>query len=82
MVSDVVLVAIISTLVPTATFMLKVGRDVLAYFRRRSEARVQIVAGAIIAKDAEIHALRAKYETCRDDLHAAWKRLGQPEIRS
>ena len=78
--SDVVLVAIITTLVPTATFFLKVGRDVLAYFKRRSEARVQIVAEAMVAKNEEIDALRAKYETCRDDLHAAWKRIGQPEI--
>ncbi len=80
--SDIVWVAIITTLVPTATFFLKVGRDVLAYFKRRSEARVKIVAEAMTAKNAELDALKAKYETCRDDLHAAWKRLGQPENRT
>ncbi len=80
--SDVIWVAIITTLVPGVTLLLKAGRDVLGYFQRRSEARGQIVAEAMIAKNAELDALKAKYETCRDDLHAAWKRLGQPENRT
>ncbi len=80
--SDVVWVAIITALVPAATFGLKVGRDVLAYFKRRSEARVKIVAEAMTAKNAEIDALRSKYETCRDELHVAWRNLGRPENRS
>lgn len=80
--SDIIWVAVISTLVPTATFCIKVGRDVLASFRRRSEQRITTAGEALTAKEAEISALRNKYENCRDELHAAWRQIGRPEVRS
>ncbi len=80
--SDVVWVAIITTLVPAVTLLLKAGRDALAFFRNRAATRAKTAGEALTAKNSEIDALRSKYEVCRDDLLAAWRSLGKPENRS